>query len=183
MIWDASIANKIDKWWFIGTPHQKIVIVSIMATGGASLTILVVGTLETPKVNKKNLGKNGRWFKNFRTTKLNQRWLTPGHPRRFTENRKPRFFQCSEPLSSDHSFQYFTEEPHVWGRNLLPILEMVFLPPLQWAYKPLRTWVDEFIPDYMEILGVDRPDRTCADNHWSIRPWLTSLRHLRCQSM
>ncbi len=61
MIWDASIASKIDKWWFIGTPHQKIVIVSIMATGGASLTILVVGTLETPKVNKKNLGKNGRW--------------------------------------------------------------------------------------------------------------------------
>ena len=27
-------------------------------------------------------------------------------------------------------------------------------------YKPLRTWVDEFIPYYMEIIGVDRPDRT-----------------------
>ena len=27
-------------------------------------------------------------------------------------------------------------------------------------YKPLRTWVDEFIPHYMEIMGVDRPDRT-----------------------
>ena len=27
-------------------------------------------------------------------------------------------------------------------------------------YKPLRTWVDEFIPYYMEIMGVDRPDRT-----------------------
>ena len=24
----------------------------------------------------------------------------------------------------------------------------------------LRTWVDEFIPYYMEIMGVDRPDRT-----------------------
>ena len=24
-------------------------------------------------------------------------------------------------------------------------------------YKPLRTWVDEFIPYYMEIMGVDRP--------------------------
>ena len=24
-------------------------------------------------------------------------------------------------------------------------------------YKPLRTWVDEFIPHYMEIMGVDRP--------------------------
>ncbi len=29
-------------------------------------------------------------------------------------------------------------------------------------YKPLRTWVDEFIPYYMEIMGVDRPDRTSA---------------------
>ena len=29
-------------------------------------------------------------------------------------------------------------------------------------YKPLRTWVDEFIPSYMEIMGVDRPDRTCV---------------------
>ena len=28
------------------------------------------------------------------------------------------------------------------------------------SYKPLRTWVDEFIPYYMEIMGVDRPDRT-----------------------
>ena len=27
-------------------------------------------------------------------------------------------------------------------------------------YKALRTWVDEFIPYYMEIMGVDRPDRT-----------------------
>ena len=24
-------------------------------------------------------------------------------------------------------------------------------------YKPLRTWVDEFIPYYIEIMGVDRP--------------------------
>ena len=29
-------------------------------------------------------------------------------------------------------------------------------------YKPLRTWVDEFIPYYMEIMGVDRPD--CTDD-------------------
>ena len=28
-------------------------------------------------------------------------------------------------------------------------------------YKPLRNWVDEFIPYYMEIMGVDRPERTC----------------------
>ena len=29
-------------------------------------------------------------------------------------------------------------------------------------YKPLRTWVDEFIPYYIygNFLGVDRPDRT-----------------------
>ncbi len=25
-------------------------------------------------------------------------------------------------------------------------------------YKPLRTWVDEFIP-YGNVMGVDRPDR------------------------
>ena len=31
---------------------------------------------------------------------------------------------------------------------------------LQWVYKPLRTWVDFPIPYYMEIMGVDRPDRT-----------------------
>ena len=30
----------------------------------------------------------------------------------------------------------------------------------RWVYKPLRTWVDEFIPYYMEIMEVDRPDRT-----------------------
>ena len=33
-------------------------------------------------------------------------------------------------------------------------------PPTVGPYKPLRTWVDEFIPYYMEIMGVDRPDRT-----------------------
>ena len=27
-------------------------------------------------------------------------------------------------------------------------------------YKPLRTWVDEFIPYYMEIMGVDQPWHT-----------------------
>ena len=26
-------------------------------------------------------------------------------------------------------------------------------------YRSLGTWVDEFIPYYMEIMGVDRPDR------------------------
>ena len=31
-------------------------------------------------------------------------------------------------------------------------------------YKPLRNWVDEFIPYYMEIMGVDRPDRTYHEN-------------------
>ena len=30
-------------------------------------------------------------------------------------------------------------------------------------FSPLRTWVDEFIPYYMEIMGVDRPDRTYTD--------------------
>ncbi len=30
-------------------------------------------------------------------------------------------------------------------------------------YKPLRIWVDEVIPYYMEIMGVDRPDRTFGE--------------------
>ena len=34
-------------------------------------------------------------------------------------------------------------------------------------YKPLRTWVDEFIPYYMEIMGVDRPDRTFVHRVWN----------------
>ena len=35
-------------------------------------------------------------------------------------------------------------------------------------YKPLRNWVDEFpIPYYMEIMGVDRPDRTYIYHQFS----------------
>ena len=30
-------------------------------------------------------------------------------------------------------------------------------------YKPLRTWVAEFIPYYMEIRGVDRPWHMCKN--------------------
>ena len=30
-------------------------------------------------------------------------------------------------------------------------------------YKPLRTWVEFPIPYYIEIMGVDRPDRTNVD--------------------
>ena len=32
------------------------------------------------------------------------------------------------------------------------------------GYINPRTWVDEFIPYYMEIMGVNRPDRT-HENH------------------
>ena len=35
-------------------------------------------------------------------------------------------------------------------------------------YKPLRTWVDEFIPYYMEIMGVDQPDRTYTIERWDL---------------
>ena len=38
-----------------------------------------------------------------------------------------------------------------WSK--LVVLGMV----ISWVSKPLRTWVDEFIPYYMEIMGVDRP--------------------------
>ena len=41
--------------------------------------------------------------------------------------------------------------------NLQPL---VGNPYFMGPYKPLRTWVDEFIPYDMEIMGVDRPDRT-----------------------
>ena len=34
---------------------------------------------------------------------------------------------------------------------------------ISWVYKPLRTWVDEFIP-YMEITGVDRPWHKSTQN-------------------
>ena len=40
-------------------------------------------------------------------------------------------------------------------------------------YKPLRTWFDEFIPYYMEIMGVDRPDRTYEPQkkNWLFTRW------------
>ena len=36
---------------------------------------------------------------------------------------------------------------------------------ISWVYKPLRTWVDEFIPYYMEIMGVDRPWHRLEQSH------------------
>ncbi len=59
----------------------------------------------------------------------------------------------------------FLEDQYEPGSKLL-VLGMGDLPPLMTGilitgpYKPLRNWVDEFIPYYMEIMGVDRPDRT-----------------------
>ncbi len=47
-----------------------------------------------------------------------------------------------------------------------PIGDDKLIPPLMTGilimglYKPLRIWVDEFIPYYMEIMGVDRPWHT-----------------------
>ena len=39
-------------------------------------------------------------------------------------------------------------------------------------YKPLRNWVDEFIPYYMEIMGVDRPwhvfESLDTQNPWNL---------------
>ena len=37
--------------------------------------------------------------------------------------------------------------------DLPPLIGILIMGP----YKPLRDWVDEFIPYYMEIMGVDRP--------------------------
>ena len=55
-------------------------------------------------------------------------------------------------------------------------LGMGNLPPLigiliSWVYKPLRNWVDEFIPYYMEIMGVDRPWHT-YELIWAVLLWL-----------
>ena len=47
----------------------------------------------------------------------------------------------------------------VLGMVIQPLIGILIMGP----YKPLRTWVDEFIPYNMEIMGVDRPDRTCMD--------------------
>ena len=38
-----------------------------------------------------------------------------------------------------------------FGDKLIPPLMGILI---SWVYKPLRTWVDEFIPYYMEIMGV-----------------------------
>ena len=35
-------------------------------------------------------------------------------------------------------------------------------------YKPLRTWVDEFIPHYMERMGVDRPWHILTDPSFAL---------------
>ena len=60
---------------------------------------------------------------------------------------------------------------YIGDKLIPPLIGILIMGP----YKPLRTWVDEFIPYYMEIMGVDRPDRT---NGWkspkipSIFNWL-----------
>ena len=46
---------------------------------------------------------------------------------------------------------------------------------LMGPYKPLRTWLDEFIPYYMEIMGVDRP--------WHIYPFAQVSKKLLSQSL
>ena len=64
----------------------------------------------------------------------------------------------SSPLGTPHTDGWFI------GAMVKPVAFFVgdgLLPPLMGIlimgpYKPLRTWVDEFIP-YMEIMGVDRP--------------------------
>ena len=54
-------------------------------------------------------------------------------------------------------------------------LGMGDLPPLvgnpyNWYINPYY-WVDEFIPYYMEMMGVDRPDRTYTPStRWSQKP-------------
>ena len=42
-----------------------------------------------------------------------------------------------------------------WGDGCFPTFNDGIL--ISWVYKTLRTWVDEFIPYYMEIMGVYRP--------------------------
>ena len=58
------------------------------------------------------------------------------------------------------------------------VLGMGDIPPLigiliMAIYIPLRTWVAEFIPYYMEIMGVDRPDRTCVFSKFHDKPFRT----------
>ncbi len=49
-----------------------------------------------------------------------------------------------------------------WGWDGHPTFNDGIL--IKGPYKPLRNWVDEFIPYYMEIMGVDRPWHTWIIN-------------------
>ena len=42
---------------------------------------------------------------------------------------------------------------YIGDKLIPPLIRILIMGP----YKPLRTWVDEFIPYYMEIMGVGRP--------------------------
>ena len=76
------------------------------------------------------------------------------------------------PPPSNYMVRVSTLRSFFWASNIcarvdqLLVLGMGDLQPLMtgilisWVYKPLQNWVDEFIPYYMEIMGVDRPDRT-----------------------
>ena len=48
---------------------------------------------------------------------------------------------------------------------------------ISWVYKPLRTWVYFFLIPYyiMEIMGVDRPDRTHTWRTIPVSKWLITM--------
>ena len=61
-----------------------------------------------------------------------------------------------------HHPSRFSSEPGSfstpWSLGMGKIQPLVGNPYFMGPYKPLRTWVDEFIP-YGNVMGVDRPDR------------------------
>ena len=65
---------------------------------------------------------------------------------------------CHRSEPRDPSNELRVDQLLVLGMgNLQPLMTGILI---MGPYKPLRSWVDEFIPYYMEIMGVDRPDRT-----------------------
>ena len=64
----------------------------------------------------------------------------------------------------------------ILGMVIPPLIGILIMGP----HKPLRNWVDVPIPYYMEIMGVDRPDRTGkGDNKQSLKPLLVTLEKRR----
>ena len=63
----------------------------------------------------------------------------------------------SQPTGCGHRFNLWNCRSTPWSLGMGDLQPLMTGILIMGPYKPLRTWVDEFIPYYMEIMGVDRP--------------------------